>query len=423
MKNALTKKSIFVSLFCLGAVGILFLSNQTARAENPSAAWPTIQLQQFAMGFSRPVHITNADDGSHRLFIVEQSGAIGILLQNGSTLSTPFLDISDRVLSSDNGGGGEEGLLSVAFPPDYDNSGLFYVYYTNMAGDNRVSRFSTSKDSNLADPDSEELIILLEHPFQTNHNGGQLVFGNDGYLYIGTGDGGGGGDPYGNAQNPASLLGKLLRIDVAPLAPVTGPYHSYLPIIQTNGQNNISTTPAYRIPPDNPFVDVPGYRPEIWALGLRNPWRFSFDRLTHDLWIGDVGQGQYEEIDYQPASGSGGENYGWNIMEGTHCYNSATCDQTGLTLPVAEYNHDSGRCSVTGGYVYRGAIPSLQGIYFYGDFCSGHIWGLQFDGGWLSQDLLSSGRMISSFGESENGDIFLSDLSNGTIYQITVGNP
>jgi len=396
-----------------------------ARADSPAAqlnaqaeilaAWPTIQLQPVADGFLRPVYITHADDGSGRLFVVEQDGLIRILHTDGSITPTPFLDISSRVLSPANGGGNEQGLLGLAFPPGYAQKGHFYVYYTNQDGNNLVARFRLTGDPDLANPASEEQILLLEHPGASNHNGGQIVFGADGYLYIGTGDGGGGGDPHGNAQNPASLLGKILRIDVEYSTP-TADYATYLPCLQ-KGEGQGQNAP-YLIPADNPFVGQAGYREEIWALGLRNPWRFSFDRQTHDLYIGDVGQDVYEEIDYQPASSSGGENYGWNVMEGSHCYNAATCDTTGKVLPITEYDHSQG-CSITGGYAYRGSTyPAMQGIYIYADYCSGKVWGLQNDGGWQSLKLLESGLSVSSFGEGESGELYLTDLAGG-VYQVT----
>jgi glucose/arabinose dehydrogenase len=412
---------IAIVLALLSLTGIAFASQFTARAD-PSAAAAAIALQPVASGFERPIHITHAGDGSGRLFVVEQAGIIHILAADGTRLAAPFLDISDRVRSPASGGGNEEGLLSVAFPPDYAASGLFYVYYTTADGNNRVARFGVTADANVADASREELILLLEHPGPSNHNGGQLAFGADGYLYIGTGDGGGGGDPRGNGQNRATLLGKLLRIDVSQPTASPGDHQTYLPCIAKEESTPTSSAP-YRIPPDNPFVNDPNARPEIWAYGLRNPWRFTFDRQTADLWIADVGQGQYEEIDWQPASSSGGENYGWNVMEGSHCYNAATCEQNGLVLPVAEYDHGQG-CSVTGGFTYRGSdYPAFQGIYFYADFCSGKIWGLQNNAGWQSDELLSSGMNISSFGEAENGELYLADMTGGGIYQMTAPTP
>jgi glucose/arabinose dehydrogenase len=365
---------------------------------------------------SAPVHLTHAGDGSGRLFIVEQSGRIRIY-QSGDLLPTPFLNISDRVLSPSNGGGGEEGLLSVAFPPNYTGKGYFYVYYTSLNGNNQISRFHIS-GANQANANSEELILSLNHPTQNNHNGGQLAFGPDGYLYIGTGDGGGAGDPPNNAQNPNTLLGKILRIDVEPGQPpaITQAHRSYLPLMLQGGPSPL----AYRIPSDNPFVGQSGYRQEIWALGLRNPWRFSFDRLNDDLYIADVGQSAWEEVNHQPGSSNGGENYGWRIMEGKHCYNSQSCNQSGLTLPVWEYSHADG-CSITGGFVYRGSTyPALQGIYFFADYCSGKIWGLVKETGiWQSSLLLDSPYNISSFGEDEAGELYVVDR-DGNIYRVVL---
>jgi glucose/arabinose dehydrogenase len=266
-----------------------------------------------------------------------------------------------------------------------------------LSGNLEIARYSVTDDPNVADPASESIVLSIDHTAFSNHNGGQLAFGpRDGYLYIGPGDGGGAGDPLGNAQNLASLLGKLLRIDVE------------------------SGVAPYGIPPDNPFVGVEG-RPEIWAMGLRNPWRFSFDSQTQDLFIADVGQNLYEEIDFQPASSRGGENYGWNIMEGFHCYQPAQgCSQDGLTLPVIEYNHSQGDCAVIGGFVYRGvANPGMQGIYFYGDWCTGPIWGLKFDGAaWQTALLLESGMAITTFGKDENGNLLVADGSTGNIWVV-----
>ncbi len=289
---------IFIVLLILSA----YKASHFASAQ-PVATWPAISYSLVVQGLSRPVHITHAGDSSGRMFIVEQAGYVRIF--DGNLKNTAFLDISDRI----KGGTGEEGLLSIAFPPGYGAKGYFYAYYTNKGGDNQVSRFHLSPDPNLADPNSEELIIFLNHPTNTNHNGGQIAFGPDGYLYIATGDGGGSGDPSNNAQNPASLLGKLLRIDVEleQLPPSPGDVKVYLPYISNNASGGAGLN--YLIPHDNPFVGMSGYREEIWAMGLRNPWRFSFDTLTGDLYIGDVGQNKVEEIDFQNTSSSGGENY------------------------------------------------------------------------------------------------------------------
>jgi glucose/arabinose dehydrogenase len=351
---------------------------------------PVITLTEQVDGLEKPTHVTHAGDGTGRLFVTEKPGRIRVV-RGGTLLVTPFLSITDRVRSA----GGEQGLLSVAFPPGYEDKGYFYVDYTDNDGDTVVARYHLTADPDVADPGSEEVILTQTQPFG-NHNGGQLAFGPDGYLYIGLGDGGGGGDPEGNAQDPTSLLGKLLRIDVE------------------------SGAMPYAIPSSNPYTETAQYENEIWALGLRNPWRFSFDGATGDLYIGDVGQNDYEEIDFQPASSGGGENYGWNIMEGMHCYSSATCDQTGLVLPVVEYDHSVG-CSVTGGMVYRGTgNPNMDGIYFYGDYCSGRIWGLFRQGGAWDESLLADTDLtISSFGEDEAGNLYVADFGRGAVYQIT----
>jgi glucose/arabinose dehydrogenase len=327
---------------------------------------------------------------------VEQAGRIRIL-DNGVVLPTSFLDLASmnppRLIA-----GGERGLLSVAFPPGFAAKGYFYVNYTRtLDGATVVARYRVSiGDANAADPASEEVILTISQPF-ANHNGGQLAFGSEGYLYIGMGDGGSGGDPFQVAQNPDNVLGKLLRIDVE------------------------SGAVPYGIPPTNPFLGMAGYRPEIWALGLRNPWRFSFDRGTGDLYIGDVGQNDFEEIDYQPAGDPGGRNYGWNIMEGDSCYPIGTvgCNRTGLALPVFVYDHGP-ECSVTGGHVYRGsAYPSLQGVYLFGDLCSGRIWGLRKNGAaWENALLLDTALMISTFGEDESGNVYVANYSNGDLLMI-----
>jgi hypothetical protein len=361
-----------------------------AATKADAGSWPQITLVRRLSGLANPVHVTNAGDRSGRLFVVEQRGRIRIV-KGGALLPTPFLDISERVSCC-----GERGLLSVAFPPGFTGGGVFYVDYTDTNGDTAISRFSVSFSTpDVADAGSEQVILHVAQPYP-NHNGGQLAFGPDGYLYIGMGDGGSGGDPQNHAQNPASLLGKILRIDVT------------------------SGAPTYVVPPSNPFVGRPGWRPEIWALGLRNPWRFSFDRKTEDLYIADVGQNSREEVDFQPASSPGGENYGWRIMEGTACYNAPSCDPTGLVLPVADYTHTGGDCSVTGGFVYRGlSCSALQGIYFYADFCTGRIRGLRRTAtGWETHELLDAGFTISTFGEDERGEIYLVDYGGGVLYEV-----
>ena len=385
---------------------VLIQTAKNVKAQGPPQ-FPAISLTLKYSGLTNPLQVTNAADGSNRIFIVEQPGRIRVV-ENGVLLTTPLLDISstgaNRVLS-----GGEQGLLGVAFPPGFAQKNYFYVNYTRIPdGATVVARYFVTANPNVANPASEEVILTISQPF-ANHNGGQLGFSPvDGFLYIGMGDGGSGCDPFNNAQNPGTLLGKILRIDVE------------------------SGIVPYAVPPTNPFVNIPGFLPEIWALGLRNPFRFSFDRLTGDLFIGDVGQNSFEEIDFQPFTSTGGENYGWNILEGLHfsfessncsppCLLTSSCSQSGFLLPVAEYDHGQG-CAVIGGFVYRGNLhPRMQGIYFYGDLCTGNIWGLRRNGAvWENNLLLSSSLSISSFGEDEAGELYVVDIAAGNIYTITV---
>lgn len=346
------------------------------------------------LGFNRPVDIQNAGDDSDRLFVVEQSGRI-LVFPNQSDASNPdvFLDIRSAVLN----GGNEEGLLGLAFHPNYTNNGYFYVNHSAAnPRRNVIARYSVSEnDPNKADPESEFVVLEFLQPY-SNHNGGQLAFGPEGYLYIATGDGGSGGDPQGNGQNRATLLGKILRIDV----------------------DNTGDGLNYAIPADNPYAgNEEGFREEIWAYGLRNPWRFSFDPVTGRLWTGDVGQNQYEEIDIIEKGG----NYGWNIMEGMHCFSPPSgCDQTGLELPVVEYSHALG-ASVTGGHVYRGAsAPELEGLYMYADFGSGRIWTLEYDGVTepVNELLENTGQNISTFGVDEAGELYYATFG-GSIYKFS----
>ncbi len=349
-----------------------------------------IQLEKLIDGLTSPVFVTHAGDKSGRMFVVEKTGTIAIL-RDGKRVATPFLDVSSLITSS----GSEQGLLGLAFQPDYTTSGRFFVYYTASNGDDTLARYQVSDNPDVANPASAQ-VLFAQPDFAPNHNGGMLAFGPDGYLYVGLGDGGGGGDPQANGQKRSTLLGKLLRLDVSGDAP-------------------------YTIPSNNPWPNGDDQaRPEIWAYGLRNPWRFSFDRATGDLYIGDVGQNTYEEIDFQPAGAAGGLNYGWSIREALHCFQANTCESSGTIDPIVEYDHSQG-CSVTGGYVYRGArFPSLQGQYIFGDYCSGTIWSLQRDaaGSWKQRKLLNSGLSISSFGEDEAGELYIIDLG-GTIYRVT----
>lgn len=331
--------------------------------------------QLIVSGLDRPVDLQ--PDGSGRLFLVEKPGHIHIL-QDGQLVSEPYLNIEDRVNDFSN----EMGLLGLALHPDFTQNGYFYVNYTGEGGDTFISRFTSSGD--FADPASEVILLRINQPFP-NHNGGTLNFGPDGYLYAGLGDGGAAGDPFGNGQSLETMLGKILRIDVDAAEP-------------------------YAIPSDNPFGD------EIWAYGLRNPWRMSFDSETGDLYIGDVGQGTWEEIDLIPAGSSGGQNFGWDFREGAHEYDGTP--PAGLIDPIAEYSHAEGGCSVTGGYVYRGSMQEWNGIYLFGDYCTGFIWGLiDTDGVWQKQMIFDTDVNITSFGQDENREIYIIG-DDGDVYQL-----
>src|SRR5215213_136170 len=378
---------------CVFAILFLSARQSPARAEtvlNPA----NLSFTEVDRGLTQPVFMTHAGDGSGRFFVVQRAGQIRIL-KNGSLLSTPFLDIDPLVNSS----GSEQGLLALAFHPNYASNGLFYTVHTIANGSLVLSRFTRSAGSpDLANANSQATLLTIPHPNNENHNGGTLAFGPDGYLYWSTGDGGGGGDVPNNAQNLTVLLGKILRLDVNSGSP-------------------------YGIPPGNPFFNNTNasIRKEIWAYGSRNPWKFSFDSQTGDLFIGDVGQGRREEIDVQPAASPGGENYGWRVMEGSLCFNPfSNCDRSGKVLPVAEYDHTVG-CSVTGGYMYRGSqFPLLRGHYFYGDFCTGALFSLagSVTNGWTVTPLGDTPYSISTFGEDEAGELYLADYSTGQIYQL-----
>ena len=357
------------------------------------AEMPDIQLTQVSSQFNI-VDIANAGDGSGRLFLAERTGRIFILDSQGETLQTPFLDMRSRVTAM----GLEQGLLSLAFAPDFETSGYFYVWYTTIGGGTALARYRVSEEPNLADPDSHQMVLFVAQPFD-NHNGGRLQFGPDGMLYLGLGDGGGSFDPDNAGQDGQTLLGKLIRIDVNPV-------HG-----------------TYAVPADNPFVGNSNVLNEIWATGLRNPWRISFDRATGDLFIADVGQNQWEEINFQPASSTGGENYGWDIMEASSCVGGGTgCNRSGKVLPVAEYNHDVG-CSVTGGEVYRGqAYPRMVGMYFFGDYCTGRLWGLVQDNGqWTMTELLDTTYRFTTFGLGEDGSLYA--VQPAGIYLVSDGEP
>ena len=349
---------------------------------------PVLAARQIASGLDSPVFLT-APVGDARQFIVERAGRIRIV-QNGALLALPFLDVSTRVSVA-----GEGGLLSMAFDPQFAANGQFFIYYTDRGGDIVVERRRVSPTPNLADPSAAFDIIRIAHPGFSNHYGGLVAFGPDGYLYLATGDGGGAGDPAGNAQNLASLLGKLLRLDVGAA----------------------SAGAPYTIPPGNPFAGQAGRRAEIWASGLRNPWRFAFDGAN--LAIADVGQASREEVILSPVA-QGGLNYGWNIREGTLCYNAASCADAGLTAPAFEYDHAAG-CSITGGYFYRGmAIPELAGHYFYSDFCSGFLKSVVVAGaGVREQANWDIGKLggIVSFGRDGDGELYLIS-ADGSVYKL-----
>ena len=365
-----------------------------AFAATPQASIPpNIKLTPVVSGLTQPIFATHAGDGSGRLFIVQQGGEI--LIWDGTTLNpTPFLDVSGIIKIS-----GEQGLLGLAFDPQYASNGYFYIVYTDQSsvGDDVLARYQVSSgDPNVANAASAQILLTISEP-ETNHNGGMIAFGPDGYLYFGLGDGGGGGDQHGtigNGQDTTTLLGKILRLDV-------------------------STFP-YTIPPTNPFYGSATDKQEIWAYGVRNPWRFSFDKMTGDLYVGDVGQSAAEEIDFQAAGASGGANYGWRIREGDLCYNpSSGCGTpTGYVPPVTTYDHNSG-CAVTGGYVYRGsAFPALAGVYLYGDYCSGNLWGLYKNSSnqWTTSLIKSTGYNISSFAEDEIGELYIVDYGGQLIH-------
>jgi len=351
-----------------------------------------LTLSSVTGGLDQPLFVTNAGDGTQRLFVVERTGKVRIV-SAGVLQASAFLDLSAKISCCE----GERGLLGLAFHPSFASNLRLFAYYTAANGDIVVAEYTANAARTSAAASTERIILQINHQTYSNHDGGWIGFGPDGYLYIATGDGGGGGDPLGNGQNKNSLLGKMLRIDV-------------------NGAQ------PYAIPPGNPFASGGG-APAIWAWGLRNPWRDSFDRERGDLYIGDVGQGKYEEID-RAAPAVGGQNYGWNVMEGFSCYNATTCATTGKTLPIASYAHgtnDSVGCAVTGGYVYRGAgQPALQGHYVFGDYCTGRIWTLNQDEN--VANFVAQGQFavnISSFGEAENGEVYLTDLG-GALYRVIV---
>ncbi len=388
LKLYLMKYTITIFLFCFS---LIFCDAQS------------LQFTPVFSTFSSPVDIANADDCSDRLFIVERFGTIRVIDSNGMTLTSPFLDVSTKISTSPN----ERGLLGMAFHPDFESNGFFYINYTDNSGDTKIARYEVSTSNpNIADASSEVILLTINQPYW-NHNGGCLKFGPDGYLYIGTGDGGSSGDPECYSQNNLDLLGKMLRIDV---------------------NQNINTSPYYGIPSDNPFVGNSAYLPEIWATGLRNPWRYSFDRVTGDLWIADVGQWAWEELNFQPASSTGGEDYGWDVMEGNHCFDNIdpncptgteSCFSIAYTDPIWETAQDpsTGGFSITGGFVYRGCrYPNLTGLYVCADYATDNAWLIDGAGNATLYNNLSISS-ISTFGEDESGELYAASLG-GAIYLI-----
>jgi hypothetical protein len=388
MKRVITLTSV---------IGLLTMAACDAgRAGGPSEPPPPngqipVTLQPVASGLRFPLYLT-APPGDARLFIVEKGGAIRVV-KDGALLPTPFLDLSGKI-----SGGAEQGLLGLAFDPAYATNGRFIVHYTDVSGNTTVSSYHVSAgDPDQADPISEAVLLTVEQPF-SNHNGGQILFGPDGMLYVGLGDGGSEGDPGGRGQSLADLLGDVLRLDVG-------------------------SGTGYTVPPDNPFVGHAGARPEVWSYGLRNPWRFSFDAATGDLYIADVGQDAWEEVDVVTAAGGAGRgaNFGWNVMEGRHCLSGSACDTSQFALPVLEYSHATG-CSISGGYVYRGAaIPALQGHYFYADYCSGWVRSFRLqDGQAVDQaqwPTLAPGGQVPSFGQDAAGELYVMN-AGGQVFRI-----
>jgi glucose/arabinose dehydrogenase len=376
---------------------LVLLLVATALAISASAPASTfgafsISLQKVVGGLKSPTQITNANDGTNRLFVVEQRGTIRVI-KDGVLQSGYFMDIRSKVAD-----GGERGLLGLAFHPNFKTNHRLFVYYTRNGGDIVVSRFTTNASNTNVNESSARPLLLIEHSAATNHNGGAMAFGPSGYLFIGVGDGGGAGDPGNDAQQKSkNFLGKILRINV-------------------NG-SGAGKFDRYSIPRSNPFAGSKPGLGEIWAYGLRNPWRISFDSANGRLFIADVGQRRYEEVNREGSGATGGRNYGWNAMEGKHCYTASKCPKSGDTLPIAEYSHSGGNCSITGGYVYRGPTQTaLVGQYVFADYCSGRIWTLP-SGGTAKTQRADTSQHITSFGESESGELY-AVAASGNVYQV-----
>jgi glucose/arabinose dehydrogenase len=399
IKKPIALFALFTGLFCSQPrAGVESDNPIESRAKQSSSEknllkvepWVEIELVPVASGFNLPTYLTHADDKSGRIYVVEKPGKV-MILKGNEVLPEPFLDIVSRVRSRES----ERGLLSIAFHLKFKENRRFFVNYSDLDGNTVISEFRVGDSKVKSTEESERILLTIKQP-ASNHNGGQIEFGPYGFLYIGMGDGGAAADPWGNAQNREVLLGKMLRIDV-------------------DGKK------LYGIPEDNPFIGIKEFRPEIWAYGFRNPWRFSFDSKTGDLYIADVGQNKWEEIHVQPGNSRGGENYGWDILEGSHAFELPEgYDTSELVMPVLEYDHDLG-CSITGGYVYRGKKnPALIGTYFFSDFCSGRIWGLRktSEGNWEWTRLLNSRLSVSSFGIDEESEIYVLDYNKGTVYHL-----
>jgi glucose/arabinose dehydrogenase len=381
--------TLLIATSLLAIAAVTGAQDATPRTTPPNPA--AFRLDPVATGFARALHVTSANDGTGRLFVVQQDGLIYVI-EDGERLETPFLDVSGEISPEAMGQGySERGLLGLTFHPNYATNGQFFINYTEKnSNDSILARYTVSSNHNAADPTSAAELMRVSQPY-ANHNGGHIAFGPDGYLYMSLGDGGSAGDPLNNGQQATTLLGAIVRIDVDGGSP-------------------------YAVPADNPFADGVNGVPEVWAYGLRNVWRFSFDRLTGDMYLGDVGQNRWEEINFQPA-GEGGQNYGWNVFEANYPYSGAAA-LANAVMPVAEYQHVNGNCSVTGGFVYRGEeIEALQGAYIYGDYCSGQLWGTYRtpDGTWQTNPLVDTPYTISSFGEDENGELYLVHYGAGNL--------
>lgn len=384
-------------MLTLCLLSLLALAGCRRDTTSPVTNQSGVGLSEVASGLAFPLFLTSPPGDNARLFVVEKTGRIRIV-KNGSLVATPFLDVSSKVSN-----GSEQGLLGLAFHPGYASNGRFVVNYTDTSGDTRISVFQVSANPDVADPASEQIVLTIDQPY-SNHNGGMVAFGPDGKLYIGMGDGGSGGDPQGNGQNRNALLGKILRFE-------------------------LSATGQLSVPSDNPFVGQPGIRPEIWSYGVRNPWRFSFDRQTRDFYMADVGQNAREEIHLSTSAVQFGRalNYGWNRMEGSACYSpSSGCNQSGLTLPVLDYGHSDG-CSITGGYVYRGQdVPALQGLYFYADYCDGWVRSFRWNGNAVTEQrewpALKPGGQVSSFGEDARGELYVM-TAGGKVFRFAATQP